>query len=347
MVYPEFQELQTSRLRLRKLAPEDVPLYYARLGSSPKVTENMLWNPHQDISESVASIEKALRRYAEGRCYRWGITLRADGSLIGVIELLRFDEESSTCSFAYMLGEDFWGMGYGTEAVTAAFGFAFSRMGIHAVVADHFVENPASGAVMRKVGMQFSRMLPGKYEKNGVLHDAAEYVITAEQWNPIAVRPATAGDVSDLGTIMARSFQSAFSGFISRETLDICAKESGCIPLMAKLYEEGRMQFLLGLLHAKPVGELVWSQGEAPEWAEIQAIHSLPESWGSGLGAAMLEKALADMAASGKTSVGLWAFQENTRARRFYEKHGFTFTGEERVSEFDGALEVRYVRTIG
>ena len=74
--------------------------------------------------------------------------------------------------------------------------------------------------------------------------------------------------------------------------------------------------------------------------AEIEAIHSLPESWGTGLGAAMLEFALKGRA------VGLWAFEKNARARRFYEKHGFAFTGERRISEFDGAVEVRYERML-
>lgn len=346
MIFPEFQELETARLRLRRLTMEDVPLYYERLGSSPKVTENMLWNPHQSISESVASIEKALRRYAEGKCYRWGIALREDNALIGVIELLRFDEEAGTCSFAYMLGEDFWNRGYGTEAVTAAFGFAICQMGVKAIIADHFAENPASGAVMRKVGMQYTQVIPGKYEKNGVKHDAVEYMITAGEWNPIAVRSAFSDDAAALGTIMSRSFRSAFSEFVSQSTLDACAGEGACVGLMGALLAEGKMRFLLGLLNARPVGELVWSAGEGPEWAEIQAIHSLPESWGSGLGAAMLEKAMADMAGEGYRTVGLWAFRENKRARRFYEKHGFTFTGGERVSEFDGAVEVQYIRSI-
>lgn len=38
----------------------------------------------------------------------------------------------------------------------------------------------------------------------------------------------------------------------------------------------------------------------------------------------------------------LWAFKENHRARRFYEKNGFVWDGSERVSEFDGAMEIRY-----
>ena len=70
-------------------------------------------------------------------------------------------------------------------------------------------------------------------------------------------------------------------------------------------------------------------------------VNSLPESWGTGLGHAMLTEALKQI---GDRPVYLWAFKENTRARRFYEKHGFLWDGTERVSEFDGAHEVRYVR---
>lgn len=163
----------------------------------------------------------------------------------------------------------------------------------------------------------------------------------------IEVRRACREDAGDLGVIMSRSFWSAFSGFISAQTLEACAVEENCIGLMESLLDAGQMRFLLGVLDGKPCGELVWSDGESPETAEIQAIHSLPESWGSGLGAALLERAFADMAAAGKEAVCLWAFKENKRARRFYEKHGLSFTGEERVSQFDGAVEVRYGLALG
>lgn len=182
MRFPEIQRLETSRLVLRKLTMEDVTAYYERLGSSAAVTRYMLFSPHTDISQSVASIQKALRRYAEGRCYRWGITLRDDDRIIGVIELLRFDEQEETCSFAYMLGEEFWGRGYGTEALRAALGFAFEQMQVKEVVADHFSCNSASGRAMGKAGMTYCRTLPSKYEKDGVSYDAEEYRITREQW---------------------------------------------------------------------------------------------------------------------------------------------------------------------
>lgn len=153
----------------------------------------------------------------------------------------------------------------------------------------------------------------------------------------ILVRYAVPEDCGALGEIMALSFRSAFGGFISRETLDRCAVAENCAGLLASLPKE--MTTLTGWVDGKLMGLLVYSKGPDGS-AEIEAIHSLPESWGTGLGAAMLDFALKGRAA------GLWAFEKNARARRFYEKHGFAFTGERRISEFDGAVEVRYERKL-
>lgn len=151
----------------------------------------------------------------------------------------------------------------------------------------------------------------------------------------IFVRYAVPEDCGALGEIMAVSFRGAFGGFISRETLDRCAVAENCAGLLASLPKE--MTTLTGWVDGKLMGLLVYSENDG---VEIEAIHSLPESWGTGLGAAMLEFALRGR------SAGLWAFEENRRARRFYEKHGFAFTGERRISEFDGAVEVRYERML-
>ena len=182
MYYPEIQELKTPHLRLRKVRREDAPAYYARLGSSEAVTRYMLFMPHQDPREAEESVEKVLRRYETGRCYRWAIALPEDDSLIGIVELLRFDEEQSSCSFAYMIGEEFWGKGYGTETLRVVFGFAFENMGIQAIEADHMSGNPASGRAMQKAGMTHIRTDREKYTKCGVVYDAPVYRITKEEW---------------------------------------------------------------------------------------------------------------------------------------------------------------------
>ena len=134
---------------------------------------------------------------------------------------------------------------------------------------------------------------------------------------------------------MSVSFRTAFGDYVSQQTMDACAQEENCIALLEGIFKEGKVHFLMG----GTSGMLAWQQSE--DGAEIIAIHTLPESRGTGLGHAMLTAALNQ---SGNQPVFLWAFKENTRARRFYEKHGFRWDGSERVSEFDGALEVRYVK---
>ncbi len=149
------------------------------------------------------------------------------------------------------------------------------------------------------------------------------------------VRNAEFEDMKQLGHIMAVSFRTAFADFVSQQTMDACAQEDNCAAMLEGICREGKVRFLIG----GDSGMLAWQETE--DSAEIIAIHSLPESWGTGLGHAMLEEALNQI---GNQPVFLWAFKENKRARRFYEKHGFRWDGSERVSEFDGALEVRYVK---
>ena len=152
----------------------------------------------------------------------------------------------------------------------------------------------------------------------------------------MTVRNAELEDMKRMGHIMSVSFRTAFADFVTPETMDACAQEENCAALLEHVFREGQMHFLMG----GDSGMLVWQWTD--DGAEIVAIHSLPDSWGTGLGSAMLEEALNQI---GGGTVFLWAFKENKRARRFYEKHGFRWDGTERVSEFDGAVEVRYVRT--
>ena len=151
----------------------------------------------------------------------------------------------------------------------------------------------------------------------------------------MTVRNAELDDMKQLGHIMSVSFRTAFAEFVTPQTMDACAREENCIALLEGIFREGKVHFLIG----ENSGMLAWQNTE--DAAEIVAIHTLPESWGTGLGAAMLTEAMDQI---GNQPVFLWAFEENVRARRFYEKHGFRWDGTQRVSEFDGAVEVRYVK---
>lgn len=182
MKYAAYRQLQTPRLTLRSFRPEDAASFFTRLAGNEKVTKSMMWITHHELSQSEETIRKILLRQEAGKAYCWAIALPETDELIGRIDLLGFEEEKESCSFAYMLSPDHWNKGYGTEAVKAVFDFAFRELEIQTITADHFADNPASGAVMVKAGMTRMGVTPLKYQKEGQLHDAVHYRISKEDW---------------------------------------------------------------------------------------------------------------------------------------------------------------------
>lgn len=195
MKYAELEVLETERMTLRKLSMDDLYDYYERIGSDGEVSRYMLWEPHQDIGETLATFERTLEQYEEGNYYRWVAALKEDDRVIGTMSLLRFDEAERSCSFAYMFAKDWWGQGYATEAMKAVLDFAFEKLEIVKVTADHFAGNAASGAVMRKLGMVHTGTVKDKYEKHGHKVDAECYElvrggqvsITADEYQRLAM----------------------------------------------------------------------------------------------------------------------------------------------------------------
>ena len=180
MNYPLIHSLVTERLLLRKITLSDRESYF-HLFASPEVARYMNWEPHEDLSQTDAALAKLMGRYETGRCYRWGITLAEENTLIGMIELLGFTENDG-CTFAYQLAPEHWGKGYGSEALTAVFAFAFEEMKLLSIEADHMGPNISSGRAMEKAGMTYTGTTPGKYSKNGHTYDAPRYRITRDEW---------------------------------------------------------------------------------------------------------------------------------------------------------------------
>ena len=88
-----------------------------------------------------------------------------------------------------------------------------------------------------------------------------------------------------------------------------------------------------------------WAQ--YPDYGEIVSIYFLPEYIGQGYGKYLIKKCVAELNQLGFDSVLLWVLEENTRARHFYEKHGFICTEEYRDDNIGGKAlrEVLYTYT--
>ena len=64
-----------------------------------------------------------------------------------------------------------------------------------------------------------------------------------------------------------------------------------------------------------------------PADIDLRRIYLMKQAQGSGLGAALMARALEDAAAADRTRVLLGVWDQNTRARAFYERQGFKVIG--------------------
>ena len=261
MRYANFRPLETERLRLRQLRMEDVYEYYERLFGDADVSRYMLFEPHQDISESLESLQWKLQRYEEGPCYCWGVTTREEDSLIGLIELLRFDETEESCSFVYMLGCDYWGQGYGTEMLQAVIRFAFEELGIQRIVADHMTKNPASGAVMRKAGMTRIATEEGKYEKLGIRYDADVYEICNAHKNDLTANQYQKLAMATLNPALSKK------DVLINGVMGLCGESGEAIDIVKKWLAQGHELDKTRL--AKELGDIAWYLAETAYALEI------------------------------------------------------------------------------
>lgn len=168
-------ELHTDDLLLRKFRADDAADMFRNWASKDEVTQFLTWRTHQQLSETQAVIARWLGGYEFPRFYVWALDL--DGEVIGSIGCSQPDMNLKEIKLGYALSPLYWGKGYMTQAVIAIVDYLFS-LGYNRIAADHYLENPASGRVMQKAGMQFEGIIrDGGRDGFGNFRDVKQYAI--------------------------------------------------------------------------------------------------------------------------------------------------------------------------
>ena len=165
----------------------------------------------------------------------------------------------------------------------------------------------------------------------------------------IMLRSARPGDERFCAQVQTASWRTAFRDILPAEVLEGLTEFSRTEEMYRRVLAQDAFHGTLLLLNGMPHGIAFWSRCRAPapgqeDAAELVCIHSLPDNWRRGYGSRMMDRVLDEMRRAGFRQVMLWVFAENTRARRFYEAHGFAPTGREQAGF--GAREMEYAREL-
>lgn len=169
------------------------------------------------------------------------------------------------------------------------------------------------------------------------------------------IRPAVPDDAAAVAAVHVASWQGAYRGVLPDEVLDGPELAVNRLRLWERLLGEPGSPAvdlvaeddagqIVGLLHAGPTRD----DDGGPGTAEVVAIYASPDAWGTGAGRELMTTALDRLGAAGYADVTLWVLDSNERARRFYERAGFTPDGATKEEELRGTpvTEVRYRREL-
>lgn len=81
---------------------------------------------------------------------------------------------------------------------------------------------------------------------------------------------------------------------------------------------------------------------DTPGAIELQALYLQPSAWHQGLGRLLLNRVVEELRHQGFTSASLWVMERNGRARRFYEREGWSLEGPGRT-EWQAGIALREV----
>ena len=143
-------EIETKRLKLRRVRMSDAPRV-ARFCNDPGVGRMLAQTPLPYLEAAAEGWILTLNaRRSLAQDFVFAALLPGEG-LIGVVGA--HSRAKSEFEIGYWFGRPYWGQGYGTEAVSA---FVAEARQLGALAAGHFVDNPASGRVLRKVGFDYT-----------------------------------------------------------------------------------------------------------------------------------------------------------------------------------------------
>ncbi len=146
-----FQNLETDRLLLRQITPEDVNEIFALRSNAEtmKYIPRPLCKTNEEALEHIKMIQNKLEKN-EG--INWAITLKGNTKLIGIIGHYMIRWEHFRSEIGYMLLPQYHEKGIMTEAIKLMVDYGFEQMKMHSIEGIIDPKNIASARVLEKNG---------------------------------------------------------------------------------------------------------------------------------------------------------------------------------------------------
>lgn len=174
--------IETQRLILRRFETDDARDMYNNWACDDDVNRYMTSTAFTDPSQAEKAVKSWESRYND-EFYHWNITFKGNTDVrsAGFVCVVSCDNDAEKMELGYCIGKKWWNKGYMTEAVQAVIEYLFDEVGPQRIEIQYDTDNPASGKVAQKCGMQYEGTLRRYINNKGKLCNVAFYSILSDE----------------------------------------------------------------------------------------------------------------------------------------------------------------------
>jgi len=172
--------LQGKRVRLRPIEELDLPLFVRWFNDA----EVRYWLTQSEAPEFTLESEREWydETRADPATVVWCIETE-DGQPVGNLGLHGIEETHGRATLGIAIGEkDFWGRGYGTEAIRRVLRYAFTELGLRRVVLEADEDNVRGIRCYEKCGFVREGLLRGHRLRLGEPVNCVVMAVLRDEW---------------------------------------------------------------------------------------------------------------------------------------------------------------------
>ncbi|MBS1718223.1 MAG: GNAT family N-acetyltransferase [Armatimonadetes bacterium] len=147
----------SERLILRPLRATDAADMFA-YAQDEQVARPGMWEPYASFEECERHVQQLVGLYERDLMW-WALEHRADGKVIGRVELSDWSRDNERANLSYALAQEYWGQGLMTEAALIAMDYGWKELKLHRLGATVLPDNEASIKLLGKLGFEFEGRL--------------------------------------------------------------------------------------------------------------------------------------------------------------------------------------------
>jgi RimJ/RimL family protein N-acetyltransferase len=174
-------KIEGERVILRKLKRSDAKSIYENLQDKEISKYTTIRYPYK-LQDAKWFINFTQNNWRKKKAYEYGVTLRGEDKVIGIISLMKVDYKNKNSEIGYWLGKKYWGKGLMTECLKLLLEVGFKKLKMKRLYAGVSHPNKGSSKVLTQCGMKFEGRLRKNAFENGMWTDGLMYSILKEEY---------------------------------------------------------------------------------------------------------------------------------------------------------------------